>query len=44
VTEKDGVLTLTADFKIDRTRWGMTYGKGMIDNDVAIKVALTAKK
>lgn len=44
VTEKDGTLSLTAEFKIDRTRWGMNYGKGMIDNDVAIKVAVTAKK
>jgi|SRR5581483_943311 len=44
VTEKDGTLTLTAEFKIDRTQWGMTYGKGMIDNDVAVKVAVTAKK
>ena len=44
VSVKDGTLTLSAEFKIDRTRWGMTYGKGMIDNDVAIKVVLSAKQ
>jgi polyisoprenoid-binding protein YceI len=44
ITEKDGTLTLNAEFKIDRTQWGMNYGKGMIDNDVTVKVAVTAKK
>ena len=45
VVEKDGALTLTSEFKIDRTQWGMTYGaKGQVDKDVAIKVAVTAKK
>lgn len=45
ITEKDGTLALTADFKIDRTQWGMNYGaKGQVDKDVAIKVALNAKK
>ena len=44
VTEKDGTLTLTAEFKIDRTQWGMTYGKGMINDDVTIKVMMSAKK
>lgn len=43
VTEKDGTLSITSEFKIDRTRWGMNYGKGMIDNDVTIKLAVTAK-
>jgi polyisoprenoid-binding protein YceI len=45
IAEKDGVLSLAADFKIDRTQWGMNYGaKGQVDKDVAIKVALSAKK
>ena len=45
ITEKDGVLSLTADFKIDRTQWGMNYGaKGQVDKDVAIKLAVNAKK
>jgi polyisoprenoid-binding protein YceI len=37
-------LTITSDFKIDRTNWGMTYGKGQINNDVALKLAVKAKK
>ena len=44
ISEKDGVLSLKSDFKIDRTQWGMNYGKGMIDNDVAIRLAVSAKK
>lgn len=36
-------LSLTASFKIDRTEWGMTYGKGKIDDHVALTVAVTAK-
>ena len=37
-------LTLTADFSIDRTDWGMNYGKGKIDDKVALKIVLSAKK
>jgi polyisoprenoid-binding protein YceI len=37
-------FTLKAEFKIDRTDYGMTYGKGMVDDEVAIKVDLKAKK
>ena len=33
-------LKLTADFKIDRTKWGMTYGKGKVDDEVELKVVL----
>jgi polyisoprenoid-binding protein YceI len=44
VTEKDGVLNLAADFQIDRNDWGMSYGKGKIDDKVAIKIAMAAKK
>lgn len=44
VTEKDGTLNLTAEFKINRTEYGMKYGAGMIDDDVALKVSVTAKK
>lgn len=39
----DGV-DLKADFKIKRSDWGMTYGKGKIDDEVSLKVAVTAKK
>ena len=44
VTEKDGTLSLAADFQIDRTEWGMNYGKGKIDDKVSLKVAVSAKK
>jgi polyisoprenoid-binding protein YceI len=44
IAEKDGMLTLTADFQIDRNDWGMSYGKGKIDDKVSIKVAVAAKK
>jgi polyisoprenoid-binding protein YceI len=35
------MIKLDADFKIDRTKWGMTYGEGRIDKDVSIKATLT---
>lgn len=44
VTEKDGVLSLSTEFKIDRTQWGMNYGIGMVDKEVTIRIAMTAKK
>lgn len=37
-------LTVTSEFKIDKTDWGMTYGKGKIDDVVTLKIAVTAKK
>jgi polyisoprenoid-binding protein YceI len=37
-------FTLKAEFKIDRTDYGMSYGQGQVDNEVAIKVELKAKK
>ena len=33
-------LTVDADFSIDRTRWGMDYGVGEINNDVAVRARL----
>jgi polyisoprenoid-binding protein YceI len=39
----DGKLTWKADFKIKRSEFGMTYGKGKVDDDVAIKVDINAK-
>ena len=36
----DKTLKLTADFKIDRTKWGMVYGKGKVDDEVALKIEL----
>jgi polyisoprenoid-binding protein YceI len=44
VEEKDGTLTLKSEFKINRSDWGMTYGKGKVDDAVALKVNVTAKK
>jgi polyisoprenoid-binding protein YceI len=44
ITEKDGTLSVTASFAIDRTDWGMNYGKGKIDDKVTIGIAVTAKK
>lgn len=36
-------FTLTSSFSIDRTKWGMTFGKGKIDNDVKLNVSVKAK-
>lgn len=38
-----GQYVFSADFKIDRTDYGIKYGQGKIDNAVAITIALTAK-
>ncbi len=40
----DGGLTLDAQFKIDRTQFGMNYGEGQIANDVALDVKIKPKK
>jgi len=39
-----GTLKLSSKFKIDRTQWGMMYGRGMIDDEVAISVSISAMK
>jgi len=44
VTVKGDTLTLTSDFKINRFDWGMTFGKGMVDETVSLKLSITAKK
>lgn len=41
VTEEQ--IEMTADFTIDRTKWGMTYGQGKIDNDVKVEVKFVFK-
>ena len=38
-----GGVTLKAEFKINRMDYGMTYGKGKVDDDVELKVNVTAK-
>lgn len=40
----DSSVTLTSNFSIDRTKWGMTYGQGKVDNMVKLSVNLKAKK
>ena len=37
-------LNITGETKIDRTEWGMTYGKGKIEDNVDLKVVVKAKK
>jgi polyisoprenoid-binding protein YceI len=37
-------LSLSTAFAIDRTEWGMTFGKGMIDDKVILNIAMTARK
>lgn len=34
----DANVKVQADFKLDRTKWGMNYGVGKIENDVQVKV------
>lgn len=44
VTASADKLTLKSDFKIDRTAWGMTYGKGKIADEVSIGLSVEATK
>jgi polyisoprenoid-binding protein YceI len=37
-------LKLTAKFTIDRNEWGIVYGKGMVDANVALSLSIEAKK
>jgi polyisoprenoid-binding protein YceI len=39
----DGGFKLTSEFKLDRTQFGMTYGKGKIDDLVELKIKVAAK-
>jgi polyisoprenoid-binding protein YceI len=43
VSYAGGTLKLDAAFSIDKRDWGMTYGGGKIDDQVALKVAVEAK-
>jgi polyisoprenoid-binding protein YceI len=40
---KDGALSLSSTFNIDRTQWGMTYGRGKVDDEVKLTVSVNAK-
>ncbi|MDY3552935.1 YceI family protein [Gemmata sp. JC717] len=44
IAEKDGKLEVSAEFAIDRTQWGMNYGKGKIDDKVDLGIKVEAKK
>jgi polyisoprenoid-binding protein YceI len=37
-------LTISSEFKINKADWGMNYGKGMIEDEVALKLDVKAKK
>ena len=43
VSVSEGALNLDGSFDIDRSAFGMNYGKGKIDDKVALKVAVKAK-
>ena len=40
VTIAEDSLKLTAKFKLDRTKWGMNYGKGKINDEVDVTAEL----
>lgn len=44
ISTNGDTLSVSTTFEIDRTQWGMVYGKGMIDDKVTIGIAVTAKK
>ena len=44
IVEKNGTLEVSTSFTIDRTQWGMNYGKGKIDDKVELGLKVTAKK
>jgi polyisoprenoid-binding protein YceI len=40
----DEMIELTATFEIDRTKWGMSYGQGKVDNTVKVTAKFTMKR
>jgi polyisoprenoid-binding protein YceI len=44
IIEADGTLTVSTTFPLDRTQWGMNYGKGKVDDTVDVTIKVTAKK
>lgn len=44
VAPSDTQIDLTAKFEIDRTKWGMNYGVGKINKEVAITAKLVFKR
>ncbi len=43
-TVTDESIELTAKFEIDRTKWGMSYGQGKVDNTVKITAKFMMKR
>jgi polyisoprenoid-binding protein YceI len=43
ISAADGAVKVESAFSIDKRDWGMTYGGGKIDDQVALKVAVDAK-
>jgi polyisoprenoid-binding protein YceI len=43
VEVKDGELVVNSEFKINRFDWGMTFGKGMVEDAVSLKLNIKAK-
>jgi polyisoprenoid-binding protein YceI len=44
VAQTDESYTLSSEFKIDRNDFGMSWGKGKVDDEVTIKLTIKAKK
>ncbi|QDT06068.1 hypothetical protein K227x_44750 [Rubripirellula lacrimiformis] len=44
VTITEDFVELDGSFEIDRTKWGMTYGQGKVNNEVKIEVELVFKR
>ena len=42
ISVKGDELSVSSKFKIDRTDFGMTFGKGKVDDEVTLKVSLKA--
>lgn len=42
--KSDATVELIASFKIDRTKWGMTYGEGKVDNEVDVTATLVLQR
>jgi polyisoprenoid-binding protein YceI len=43
ITLNGNALTLTSTFSIDRSKWGMKYGQGKVDNMVKLTVSVNTK-
>jgi polyisoprenoid-binding protein YceI len=44
ISDTGGTLSVSTTFPLDRTQWGMVYGKGKINDIVDITIKVAAKK